>query len=146
MRDVLLHALRNCVDHGIEPRGERPESKPGRGRIQVHCSWQGKDLVFEVVDDGRGIDPDALRARAFEKGLIQEEQVDAMPDEEVAELLFLPGFSMAKKITDVSGRGVGMDVIRSTMIGLKGDAAVSSRFGEGTRLTLRIPSDYYQQL
>ena len=146
MRDVLIHALRNCVDHGIETPGERPKSKPSRGLIQVHCSWQEKDLVFEVIDDGRGINPEAVRAKAFAKGLLDEKAVDALADSDVAELLFLPGFSMAEKVSEVSGRGVGMDVIRSTMVELKGDAEITSTFGQGTRLTLRIPSDYYHQL
>jgi chemotaxis protein histidine kinase CheA/HAMP domain-containing protein len=146
MRDVLIHALRNCCDHGIEPPEERPSHKPEKGVIGVNAYWDEQDLVVEVFDDGRGVNFDAVREKAYSKGFLTDETVDDASPEDLVELLFRPGFSMAKKVTDVSGRGVGMDVIRSTMRELKGEAGLITEPGVSTTLSLRIPADYYQSL
>ena len=113
--------------------------------IEFARSWVGVPWRHQ----GRtrnGIDCAAVKRKAFEKLFLNEEQLETVEDAEVLDLLFQPGFSMAKKLTDVSGRGVGMDVIRSTMVELKGNAALQSSLGSGTTVSLRIPADYYQQL
>jgi two-component system chemotaxis sensor kinase CheA len=147
MRDVLIHALRNCLDHGIEPPAERAAAlKPERGTIAVRCYQEEGALHFDIRDDGRGIDPEAVKAVALSKGVADQDALAKMSDEQILRLLFEPGFSTAKQVTDVSGRGVGMDVIRSTMRALKGEAEIESEFGVGTTLRLWIPADYYQRL
>jgi len=146
MRDVLTHALRNAVDHGVEPAGERPSEKPRRATIGVKASWKDEDLVVAVEDDGRGIDLGRVRATAVQRNKLSEEDAAKTSDTELIELLFTPGFSTASRVTELSGRGVGLDVIRTTMRDLKGDAELRSTYGEGTTLTLRIPAAYYQQL
>jgi two-component system chemotaxis sensor kinase CheA len=146
MRDVLTHALRNAVDHGIEEPKERPDHKSRRATIAVRARWQDDDLVVAVEDDGRGIDLERVRTTAVQRHKLTEEDATRATDAELIELLFTPGFSTARRVTELSGRGVGLDVIRTTMRELKGDAALASRPGEGTTLTLRIPAEYYQQL
>jgi two-component system, chemotaxis family, sensor kinase CheA len=146
MRDVLIHALRNCLDHGIETPDERPDSKPEKGTISINCFWDEQDLVIEVSDDGRGVNIPKVKEKAYQKGFLKDDELDSVSQEDVVEILFRPGFSMAEKVTDVSGRGVGMDVIRSTMRELKGDAHLDTTIGEATTLALRIPADYYQAL
>lgn len=147
MRDVLMHALRNSVDHGIEPSSERAAAgKPEKGRIGIHCSNTEDGLVFEVSDDGAGIDLERVRARAFERRLVDEAELDGLGQRELIELLFQPGFSTAARVSDVSGRGVGLDVVRTTMRKLQGDAYVHTKAGEGTTLRLWIPRDYYERL
>ncbi len=146
LRDVLTHGLRNAVDHGIEEPGERPDDKPRRATISVTASWKDDDLVVAVTDDGRGIDVERVRATAVERHKLSEEDAARATDAELIELLFTPGFSTARRVTELSGRGVGLDVIRTTMRELKGDATLTSTRGEGTTLTLRIPASYYQEL
>jgi two-component system chemotaxis sensor kinase CheA len=146
LRDVLTHGLRNAVDHGIEAPEERPNDKPRRATISVSASWQGDDLVVAVSDDGRGIDLERVRATAVERHTLSEEDAARATDAELLELLFTPGFSTARRVTELSGRGVGLDVIRTTMRELKGDATMESTRGEGTTLTLTIPASYYQEL
>jgi two-component system chemotaxis sensor kinase CheA len=146
LRDVLTHGLRNAVDHGIEDPKERPNDKPRRATISVLASWEGDDLVVAVSDDGRGIDLERVRATAVERHQLSEDDAARATDAELIELLFTPGFSTARRVTELSGRGVGLDVIRTTMRELKGDATMTSTRGEGTTLTLRIPASYYQEL
>ncbi len=146
LRDVLVHALRNAVDHGIEQPDERPSRKPARGRVSVRCAWHGADLVIDVDDDGRGIDLSVVRARGVALRLFDDEHAALLRDDELFELLFRPGFSTATKVTELSGRGVGLDVIRTTICELRGHVSLRSRLGDGTTVTLRIPGDYYQQL
>jgi two-component system, chemotaxis family, sensor kinase CheA len=146
MRDVLIHALRNCLDHGIETPDERPGTKPEKGTISIDCSWDESDLVIKVGDDGRGVNLNKVKEKAYQKGFFEDKDLDSVAQNDVIEMLFRPGFSMAAKVTDVSGRGVGMDVIRSTMRELKGEASLETSEGEATTLTLRIPADYYQAL
>lgn len=138
--DPLMHVLRNAVDHGIEPPEEREDAgKPREGTIRLRASRERDHVDVVVEDDGAGLDPDALRRKAIEKGVRTEAEVDAMDDEAVYDLIFHPGFSTSEEVTDVSGRGVGMDVVQSTVSGLDGSVSVSSEHGEGTTVTLRLP-------
>jgi two-component system chemotaxis sensor kinase CheA len=153
MKDVLLHALRNAVDHGIEtPAERRAAGKSEKGQIQVKCAWeQGaggnrKNLVFEISDDGAGIDVERVKAKAYEDRLFSEQQLGTLAPAEVMQILFRPGFSLARRITTISGRGVGLDVIAATMKELRGEARLTSERGRGTTLSLKIPADYYQAL
>jgi signal transduction histidine kinase len=147
MRDVLIHALRNCMDHGIESPDERGKAgKEEKGHIRVLCAQSEGALVFEITDDGNGVDIEGVKQFAFQKKFLSEEALENITDQELCNLLFEPGFTTAKKVTDVSGRGVGMDVIRTTMRELKGDAEMTSESGSGSKLKLWIPADYYQRL
>ena len=138
--DPLMHVLRNAVDHGIEPPEEREAAgKPRQGRIQLRASRERDHVDVVVEDDGGGLDADTLRRKAVEKGVRTESEVEAMDDEAVYDLIFHPGFSTSEEVTDVSGRGVGMDVVRSTVTHLDGSVSVSSDPGEGTTVTLRLP-------
>ena len=138
--DPLMHLLRNSADHGIESLERRKElGKPEQGSIYLNASQVGNNVVIEVKDDGGGIDVDRVRAKAIERGTITEEQAEAMEDKDIIDLLFLPSFSTAEKITDVSGRGVGLDVVRSKIEGLGGDIEVRSKKDEGSVFTIRLP-------
>jgi two-component system chemotaxis sensor kinase CheA len=138
--DPLMHVLRNAVDHGIEPPEEREAAgKPPKGTIRLSASRQRDHVDVEVEDDGAGLDPDVIREKAAEKGVRSESEIASMEDEEVYDLIFHPGFSTTEEVTDVSGRGVGMDVVNSTVRRLDGSVSVSSSPGEGTTVTLRLP-------
>lgn len=138
--DPLVHILRNAVDHGLEPPEERRrQGKPETGRVWVRAAHKGNAVVIEVEDDGRGIDPDIMRQKGVEKGLITPEQARNMDDAAARELIFAPGFSTAAQVTDISGRGVGMDVVRTNIKELKGSVQVTSEVGKGTRFTLSLP-------
>ncbi|MBC7355992.1 MAG: chemotaxis protein CheA [Desulfomicrobiaceae bacterium] len=138
--DPLVHILRNAVDHGLEPPEERRrQGKPETGRVWVRAAHKGNAVVIEVEDDGRGIDPDIMRQKGVEKGLITPEQARNMDDAAARELIFAPGFSTAAQVTDVSGRGVGMDVVRTNIKELKGSVQVTSEVGKGSRFILSLP-------
>ncbi|MDB4970543.1 MAG: hybrid sensor histidine kinase/response regulator [Myxococcales bacterium] len=138
--DPLMHLVRNCVDHGIEsPATRRAAGKPDEGTITLSARHRGNQIVVEVSDDGAGIDPARLRAKAREKQLCSDEELAAMDDALLLELIFRPGFSTAARVTDVSGRGVGMDVVRDTLQRLSGTIELSSRPGSGTTFTLKLP-------
>jgi two-component system, chemotaxis family, sensor kinase CheA len=138
--EPLMHIVRNAVDHGIEAADERLASqKPVRGTILLRAYHQGTQFVLEVKDDGRGIDLHRLRKHAVEKGLYKQAEVDRLPDSEVLNLIFEPGFSTASEVTEVSGRGVGMDVVRTVLDRLKGTVHVFSHPGKGTTIQLRAP-------
>jgi two-component system chemotaxis sensor kinase CheA len=138
--DPLVHILRNAVDHGLEPPEERRrQGKPETGRVWVRAAHKGNAVVIEVEDDGRGIDPEVMRQKGVEKGLITPEQARSMDDAAARELIFAPGFSTAAQVTDISGRGVGMDVVRTNIKELKGSVQVTSEVGKGTRFTLSLP-------
>lgn len=136
--DPLVHVLRNAVDHGLEsPRERREAGKPEVGRVSLSAYHSGGAIHVEVSDDGRGVDPVRVRERAVERGLIADgEQVDQAA---AIELLFAPGFSTAQSVTDVSGRGVGMDVVRSTVEELRGRIELESRAGGGTTIKIALP-------
>lgn len=137
--DPLVHIIRNSVDHGIESPDERRRSgKEETGTIVLEAKHEGGEVWIKITDDGRGLDKDKILAKAFEKGLLQGDVTD-MKDKEIFGLIFEPGFSTAEKVTDISGRGVGMDVVRKNIDQLKGNVDVESTEGQGTVIILRIP-------
>ncbi|NJE47972.1 chemotaxis protein CheW [Thermococcus sp. 9N3] len=138
--DVLVHLLRNAIDHGIEPPEEREKlGKPRAGRLELIARRERSHVEIIVRDDGRGIDPEKIKRKAIEKGLITPEQAAEMSDEEAINLIFLPGFSTKDQVTDVSGRGVGMDVVKEVVKSLNGSIAVYSEVGKGTTFVLKLP-------
>ena len=138
--DPLQHLLRNSADHGLESAEVRKErGKPEKGAIYLNAFQEGNNVIIEVSDDGNGIDTEKVKEKAVERGVITPEQAENMSQKEVINLLFIPSFSMAKQITDISGRGVGLDVVRSNIEALGGDVEVSSTLGEGSKFTVRLP-------
>ncbi len=140
MADPLVHLLRNAVDHGIElPSVRMDAGKSGTGTVRIHA-WQDSDQVcIEIADDGHGVDPARVKRKAVEKGVISEEQAQAMTDEAAVQLIFAAGFSTAEVISDVSGRGVGMDVVRSSVERIGGRVTLSSTLGQGSCVRLSLP-------
>ncbi len=138
--DPLMHLLRNSADHGLESAEVRKErGKPEVGSIHLDAYQDGNNVVIDVKDDGNGIDVDAVRDKAIERGVITPEQAENMNDKDIIDLLFLPSFSTAKKVTDVSGRGVGLDVVKSKIESLSGEVEVKSKLGVGSTWTIRLP-------
>ena len=138
--DPLQHLLRNSADHGLESAEVRKEKgKPEVGSIYLNAFQEGNNVIIEVGDDGAGINTEQVKAKAIERGIITPEQGEAMSQKEIIDFLFMPSFSMAKKITDVSGRGVGLDVVKSNIEALGGDVEVKSVMGEGSKFTVRLP-------
>ena len=138
--EPIVHILRNAVSHGIEPPEERErEGKPRRGRVTLSAVKEKDMVVICVEDDGRGIDLEKVRKTAVEKGLISREKAEALKRGEVLDLLFLPGFSTAREVTEVSGRGVGLDAVKSMIESLGGLIEVETSPGRGTRVSLRLP-------
>ena len=136
----LQHLLRNSADHGLEDNATRVErGKPEVGSIFLKAFQEGNNVIIEVGDDGNGIDVAAVRDKAVERGVITAEQAENMSQKEIINILFLPSFSMAKKITDISGRGVGLDVVKSNIEALGGDVEVRTQLGEGTTFIVRLP-------
>ncbi|MCG8639897.1 MAG: chemotaxis protein CheA [Desulfobacterales bacterium] len=140
LANPLTHLIRNCIDHGIEPPERRRElGKPETGTIHVNASHQGGYIRITIRDDGAGIDPQLVLSKAFEKGLVPEEELDSLTDKQKIDLIFLPGFSTSEKITDISGRGVGMDVVKTNLKRLRGQIDIESEKGQGTTVCLLIP-------
>jgi len=138
--DPLIHIIRNALDHGIEaPEERRAVGKPETGRLEVNAYQAGNQVIITVSDDGKGIDREKVARVALNKGYITEEKLAEMSEEEIINLLFLPGFSTSEKVTDVSGRGVGMDVVRERITALGGTVRVTSQRGEGTTVTIQLP-------
>ena len=138
--DPLQHLLRNSADHGLEDTALRiKRGKPEVGNIFLNAYQEGNNVIIQVGDDGNGIDVEAVKNKAIERGTITEEQAESMTQKEIINLLFLPSFSMAKKITDISGRGVGLDVVKSGIEQLGGDVDVKTSIGEGTTFSVRLP-------
>lgn len=138
--DPLMHLLRNSADHGLESAQVRKErGKPEVGSIFLDAYQEGNNVIIEVRDDGNGIDVEAVRRKAIERGTITEEQAEDMTEKEIINLLFLPSFSTAKQVSDVSGRGVGLDVVRSKIEALSGEVEVKSKLGVGSTWTIRLP-------
>ena len=138
--DPLMHLLRNSADHGLETAEVRAQrGKPEVGTIFLNAYQDGNNVVIEVGDDGNGIDVEKVRKKAIEKGTITAEQAEAMTDKDIVDLLFRPSFSTAEKISDVSGRGVGLDVVKSKIEALGGDVEVKTKLGEGSTFIVRLP-------
>lgn len=140
LSDCMVHLVRNCMDHGIEdPATRQGQGKNPRGTIQVKASEDVERYFIRIVDDGRGIDRERVKQKALNNGLYSQVELDAMSDDKVLNLIFSPGFSTAEKVTDVSGRGVGTDMVKTTIEGLGGRILLQSKVGEGTEMTLQIP-------
>ena len=138
--DPLMHLLRNSADHGLESGEVRLErGKPEVGSIYLDAYQDGNNVVIEVRDDGNGIDVEAVKAKAIERGTITPDQAENMSDKDAIGLLFLPSFSTAKKVSDVSGRGVGLDVVKSKIESLSGEVEVKTKLGEGSTFIIRLP-------
>lgn len=138
--DPLMHLLRNSADHGLESAQVRKErGKPEMGSIFLDAYQEGNNVIIEVRDDGNGIDVEAVKAKAISRGAITAEQAENMSDKDIIGLLFLPSFSTAKQVTDVSGRGVGLDVVKSKIESLSGEVDVRTKLGEGSTFIIRLP-------
>lgn len=138
--DPLMHLLRNSADHGLESAEVRKErGKPEVGSIFLDAYQDGNNVIIEVRDDGNGIDVEAVKKKAIERGTITPEQAENMADKDVIGLLFLPSFSTSEKVTDVSGRGVGLDVVKSKIESLSGEVEVKTKLGEGSTFIIRLP-------
>ncbi len=140
INDPLTHLIRNSVDHGVEKPDDRiAVGKPGRGTVTLKAFHEAGQVVIEIIDDGKGLDGNKLATKAVEKELLTPEQVQAMSEQEKVNLIFLPGFSMAKEVTDVSGRGVGMDVVKTNLDKLGGQVDIISEIGKGTTISIKLP-------
>ncbi|HEC56535.1 MAG TPA: chemotaxis protein CheA [Candidatus Syntrophoarchaeum butanivorans] len=138
--EPLVHLLRNAVDHGIEAPDVRTSAgKNPEGTVRLVASREKSQVLIEVIDDGAGIDPAKIRESAVRKGLITREEADKLTDEEAQALIFMPGFSTAENVSDISGRGVGMDVVKTKIESLGGSIALESRVGEGTKIAMKLP-------
>ncbi len=138
--DPLMHLLRNSADHGLESAEVRAErGKPEVGSIFLNAYQDGNNVIIEVGDDGNGIDVENVKNKAIERGTVTPEQALNMTDKEIIDLLFLPSFSTAKEVTDVSGRGVGLDVVKSKIETLGGEVEVKTKLGEGSTWIIRLP-------
>jgi two-component system chemotaxis sensor kinase CheA len=140
LADPLLHLLRNCIDHGLEaPEGRAAAGKPAAGQVRLEVRRERDRVVVEMADDGRGMDAVRLRAAAVERGLLTAAQAEALPDREAWMLSCAPGLSTAESVSDISGRGVGMDAVKRSVEGVGGTLEIASEPGKGTRFTLRLP-------
>jgi two-component system chemotaxis sensor kinase CheA len=138
LADPLMHIIRNSLDHGIESREERIKlGKPEKGTIKLSSFYSGAKVFIQVEDDGKGIDAEKIREKAISTRLISKD--DKLSEREIFDLIFAPGFSMAKEVTDLSGRGVGMDVVKKNILDIRGDISVESKIGVGTKITLGLP-------
>ncbi|MEJ2123564.1 MAG: chemotaxis protein CheW, partial [Alphaproteobacteria bacterium] len=138
LNDPLVHLIRNSIDHGLEDGEERANAgKRETGRIALSARHAGTEVLITISDDGRGLDRDRIRKRAEERGLVAPDEV--LSDNELFQVLFMPGFSTAQSVTNLSGRGVGMDVVKRTIEALRGKIDITSTTGQGTEITLRLP-------
>lgn len=138
--DPLVHLVRNSLDHGLElPDVRESAGKPRKGTIRLEARQEGDQIIISVADDGAGIDPARIAKKAMEKGLVTADRLRTMTTREILDFVFLPGFSTAEKISDLSGRGVGMDVVRSNLTKLNGTIELESKLGAGTTVFLRLP-------
>lgn len=138
INDPLMHMVRNSVDHGVEPADARTSrGKPAAGRLSLSAYHQGGNIVIEVADDGRGLDADQILAKAVSQGMVRPGEV--LPPQEIYQLIFRPGFSTAEKVTEISGRGVGMDVVRRNIEALRGRVEIQTTPGQGTTFCIKLP-------
>jgi two-component system chemotaxis sensor kinase CheA len=140
LADPLIHIVRNSLDHGLEmPEARRAAGKPAAGRLLIRATQESDRAVIEISDDGKGIDPVVIKRKAYEKGLIDEVRLDRITDQEAINLVFAPGFSTAETVSDLSGRGVGMDVVRNATDKVGGTVELKSQVGRGATLRLSLP-------
>ena len=140
LADPLVHLVRNAVDHGIESPSDREAAGKNRvGRVVLAAEQEGDHILLSITDDGAGMDPDRLRTKAVEKGLYDEDAAARLTDQEAFDLIFAPGFSTKVEISDVSGRGVGMDVVKTKITQLNGSIEIASKVGEGSRISIKVP-------
>ncbi|MEE4246706.1 MAG: chemotaxis protein CheA, partial [Kangiellaceae bacterium] len=140
LADPLVHLVRNSVDHGVESPEERVAAgKPRTGKVLLSAAQEGDHILLSIQDDGKGMDPDALRKKAVEKGLMDSDQADRLSDAECFNLIFMAGFSTKEEISDVSGRGVGMDVVKTKITQLNGSLSIESEVGKGTKILIKVP-------
>jgi two-component system chemotaxis sensor kinase CheA len=140
LADPLIHIVRNSLDHGLEmPDVRKAAGKPAEGKLLIRASQESDRVLIEIIDDGKGINPDVIKNKAYEKGLIDEGMLERISDQEAVNLVFAAGFSTADVISDLSGRGVGMDVVRSAVEKVNGTVGIESETGKGTRLFLSLP-------
>lgn len=138
LSDPLMHLVRNSLDHGLEMPEERlRKGKPEKGTIKLSSYYSGAKVIIQIEDDGKGIDPEKIKAKAIQNRLISKD--DQLSKKEILELIFVPGFSLAKDVTDLSGRGVGMDVVKKNILDIRGDITIDSTLGEGTIIKLGLP-------
>ena len=138
--DPMVHLIRNSMDHGIErPADRKALGKPEKGTLKISAYQEGSGVVIEVSDDGAGIDPNRVKTKAVERGIITPEQAASMSDEEAVQIVLLPGFSLSKEVTDLSGRGVGMDAVKSKVEALNGQFDLVTKQNEGTHVYIRLP-------
>ena len=137
----MVHIVRNSVDHGIERPEERARAgKPEEGTVNIKGRQEGSEIIIVVEDDGKGLDPEKLKAKAIDSGIISDADAASLPDSEAFQLIFMPGFSTSEMVTDISGRGVGMNVVKEVTAKLNGHVDISSKLGKGTTFTIKIPS------
>ena len=140
LADPLLHLIRNSIDHGIESDQQRAEiNKPEIGQINLSAYYLGSNAIIEIEDDGKGIDSKIIAAKAVEKNLLSNERASELSEKEIFDLIFEPGFSSAEQVTELSGRGVGMDVVKTSINQMQGSIKVESKVNKGTKITLRLP-------
>jgi two-component system chemotaxis sensor kinase CheA len=140
LTDPLTHMIRNSCDHGIEtPEVRTSKGKPDTGTIVLDAEQEGNNIVLKISDDGSGMDAEKLKTKAIEKGILTAEQTATMSNKEAYQLIFAPGFSTAAKVTSVSGRGVGMDVVRTNIAALKGYVEIETEIGKGTTFFIKLP-------
>ncbi len=140
INDPLVHLIRNSIDHGIEtPEVRVKKGKNPRGKISLSAEHEGNNILITIEDDGKGIDPDVIKEKAISKGLISRERANDLSRQEVYNLLFLPGFSTAEKVTNISGRGVGMDVVKTNVMKLRGIINIESVVNQGTKIIIKLP-------
>jgi two-component system chemotaxis sensor kinase CheA len=140
LNDPLVHLVRNAVDHGVDSPEERINAgKPAKSVVRLSAAQVGDHIIIEIADDGRGMRPDTIRHKAVEKGLIDVETANSLDDRQSLQLIFLPGFSTKDQISDVSGRGVGMDVVKTNIGKLNGRIEIASTVGLGTTITISLP-------
>ncbi|PTV99520.1 two-component system chemotaxis sensor kinase CheA [Halanaerobium saccharolyticum] len=140
LSDPLTHLLRNAIDHGIEsPEARKAKGKDEEGRIELRAYQKGSEIIIEVKDDGAGIDADKIGRKAVEKGIVGEEELEQLERRDILDFVFHPGFSTASEVTDVSGRGVGMDIVRNVVKKLDGQISIESELGKGSTFTISLP-------
>ena len=138
--DPLVHIVRNSIDHGMETPAEREAmGKPRCGRVELAAYQEGRNIIVSVSDDGKGMDPEALKRSAVEKGLMSAEEAERLTKSDALNIIFIPGFSTAKAVSNISGRGVGMDVVKTNISRINGTITIESEVGRGTRITFRLP-------